>query len=263
MSSRPVVAHVLNSIGLGGVPEVAWQLLRRLPDDRFDQRVYALRRAEGEEETRAARVARIEERGVPVSFADASGSLGVVAHLCDWLVSNRVDLVHTHSYRPNLQGRLAAVPLRPGGLRIVAHYHNRYDDKWAKEGTRALERALTAATDRVVACSAAAGEHVAASLGVPAERVAVIPNGVEAERFARAARVSSSPSARRRAYTRWSKRSSGRRRMSCHATSGTPPSPIEFRTWATTGRPLMRAPPRTAARSAGRVARGPARGGPS
>ena len=35
MSSRPVVAHVLNSIGLGGVPEVAWQLLRRLPDDHF------------------------------------------------------------------------------------------------------------------------------------------------------------------------------------------------------------------------------------
>ena len=115
MSGRPVVAHVLGSIGLGGVPEVAWQLLRRLPDDRFDQRVYALRRAEGEEETRAARVARIEARGVPVSFADASGSLGVVAHLCDWLVAGGVDLVHTHSYRPNLQGRLAAVPLRPRG----------------------------------------------------------------------------------------------------------------------------------------------------
>ena len=108
MSSRPVVAHVLGSIGLGGVPEVAWQILRRLPDDRFDQRVYALRRAEGEEETRAARIARIEARGVPVSFAEASGSLGVVAHLCDWLVANGVDLVHTHSYRPNLQGRLAA-----------------------------------------------------------------------------------------------------------------------------------------------------------
>ena len=186
MSTRPVVAHVVGSIGLGGVPEVAWQLLRRLPEDRFDQRVYALRRAEGEEDARAARVARMEARGVPVSFAHASGSLGVVAHLCDWLGANHVDLVHTHSYRPNLQGRLAAVPLRSGGLRIVAHYHNRYDDKWAREGTRALERALTAETDRVVACSEAAGEHVAASLGVPAERLVVIPNGVEAERFAAA-----------------------------------------------------------------------------
>ena len=62
MSGRPVVAHVLNSIGLGGVPEVAWQLMRRLPDDRFDQRVYALRRAEGEEETRAASRSRSRRR---------------------------------------------------------------------------------------------------------------------------------------------------------------------------------------------------------
>jgi glycosyltransferase involved in cell wall biosynthesis len=184
MTERPVVAHVLNSIGLGGVPEVAFQLMHRLRAERFDQRVYALRRAEGEEDARAARVARFADHGVPVSFADANGSLGVVAHLCDWLVSNDVDLVHTHSYRPNLQGRLAAVPLRDAGLRIVAHYHNRYDDKWAKEGTRTLERRLTAATDRVVACSHAAGEHVRESLGVPAERLAVIPNGVDRERFA-------------------------------------------------------------------------------
>jgi glycosyltransferase involved in cell wall biosynthesis len=188
MTERPVVAHVLNSIGLGGVPEVAWQLIRRLPADRFEQRVYSLRRAAGEEGTRAARVARLEEHGVPVSFADADGSLGVVAHLCDWLVAQGVDLVHTHSYRPNLQGRLAAVPLRDGGLRIVAHYHNRYDDKWEREGTLTLERRLTAATDRVVACSAAAGEHVTASLGVPRERLAVIPNGVELDRFAAADR---------------------------------------------------------------------------
>jgi len=97
VSTRPVVAHVVGSIGLGGVPEVAWQLLRRLPEGRFDQRVYALRRAEGEEDARAARVARMEARGVPVSFARASGSLGVVAHLCDWLAANHVDLVHTRS----------------------------------------------------------------------------------------------------------------------------------------------------------------------
>ncbi len=128
MTERPVVAHVLNSIGLGGVPEAAFQLMRRLPTERFDQRVYVLRRAKGEEDTRADRTARFEEHALPVSFAGASGSLGVVAHLCDWLVSGGVDLVHTHSYRPNLQGRLAAVPLRDGGLRIVAHYHNVYDE---------------------------------------------------------------------------------------------------------------------------------------
>jgi hypothetical protein len=31
---RPVVAHVLHAMGLGGVPEVAWQLISRLPPER-------------------------------------------------------------------------------------------------------------------------------------------------------------------------------------------------------------------------------------
>jgi hypothetical protein len=52
MTRRPVVAHVLNAMGLGGVPEVAWQLISRLPAERFDLRVDSLRRAPAEEDAR-------------------------------------------------------------------------------------------------------------------------------------------------------------------------------------------------------------------
>jgi glycosyltransferase involved in cell wall biosynthesis len=184
MTRRPVVAHVLNSMGLGGVPEVAWQLMRRLPADRFDLRVYSMRRAKGEEDARNALRLRLEDHGVRVAFPRVSGSMLVVADLCDWLVAEGVDLVHTHSYRPNLQGRLAALPLREDGMRIVAHYHSAHDDKRNKEGTLTLERALTPVTDRVVACSQAAGDHVAELLGVPAERLAVVHNAVDTDAFA-------------------------------------------------------------------------------
>jgi glycosyltransferase involved in cell wall biosynthesis len=189
MSTRPVVAHVLNAMGLGGVPQVAWELLRRLPADRFDLRVYSMRRAAGEEDARDALRARLEDHGVPVAFPRVKGSMLVVADLCDWLVAERVDLVHTHSYRPNLQGRLAALPLREDGMRVVAHYHSAHDDKRDEEGTLTLERALTAVTDRVIACSGAAGDHVAELLGVPPERLTVVPNAVDTERFARGDRA--------------------------------------------------------------------------
>jgi glycosyltransferase involved in cell wall biosynthesis len=182
---RPVVAHVLNAMGLGGVPQVAWQLMRRLPPDRFDLRVYSMRRARGEEDARDALQTSLEDAGVPVAFPRVKGSMLVVADLCDWLVAEGVDLVHTHSYRPNLQGRLAALPLREDGLRIVAHYHSANDDKRNEEGTLTLERALTPVTDRVIACSRAAGDHVAELLGVPPERLTVVPNAVDVERFAR------------------------------------------------------------------------------
>src|SRR4051812_11296772 len=196
---RPVVAHVLNAMGLGGVPQVAWQLMRRLPADRFDLRVYSMRRAQGEEDARDALRSGLEDAGIPVAFPRVKGSLLVVADLCDWLVAEGVDVVHTHSYRPNLQGRLAAVPLRERGMRIVAPYHSAHDDKRNEEGTLTLERALTAQTDRVIACSQAAGAHVAELLHVPPERVAVVPNAVDVPRFAGAGAGAGDRAAARRA----------------------------------------------------------------
>jgi glycosyltransferase involved in cell wall biosynthesis len=184
MTRRPVVAHVLNAMGLGGVPEVAWQLISRLPRDRFDLRVYSMRRAEGEEDARDELRARLEDHGIRVSFCPVKGSLLVVANLSEWLVAEGVDLIHTHSYRPNLQGRLAAAPLRDSGMRLVAHYHSTMDEKREAEGTLALERNLTAVTDRVIACSEAAGDHVAALLDIPDGRLTVVPNAVDAAGFA-------------------------------------------------------------------------------
>lgn len=189
MTKRPVVAHVLNAMGLGGVPQVAWELMRRLPPDRFDLRVSSMRRAHCEEDARDALRSNLEAAGVRVAFPRVSGSMLVVADLCDWLVAEGVDLIHTHSYRPNLHGRLAALPLRETGMRIVAHYHSAHDDKRNREGTLTLERSLTAVTDRVIACSRAAGDHVADLLGVPPERLTVVPNAVDTERFAAADRV--------------------------------------------------------------------------
>jgi glycosyltransferase involved in cell wall biosynthesis len=126
----------------------------------------------------------LERHGVPVTFCPVGGALRIVANLSEWLVAEGVDLIHTHSYRPNLQGRLAAAPLRGSGLRLVAHYHSTMDDKRAAEGTLALERSLTAVTDRVIACSQATGDHVAGLLRIAEGRLSVVPNAVETARFA-------------------------------------------------------------------------------
>src|SRR3954449_1063095 len=102
-AKRPVVAHVLNAMGLGGVPQVAWQLMRRLPADRFDLRVYSMRRAQGEEDARDALRSGLEDAGIPVAFPRQKGSMLVVADLCDWLVAEGGDPVLTHSSPPHPQ----------------------------------------------------------------------------------------------------------------------------------------------------------------
>lgn len=188
--SPPRVAHVLNTVGLGGVPEAAWQLLRALPAGACDSRIYVLKRAAGEEEAREARADRYAAIGVPVAFPERDDAkLGGIGELAAWLAANAIDIVHTHSYKPNLYGRLAGLMCRPRGLGIVAHYHNQYDNKWEKDGSLVYDRLLADSTDALLACSASVGEYVAHQIGVPVERVDVILNGVEAERFAAGDRV--------------------------------------------------------------------------
>lgn len=180
---RPRVAMVLNTMGLGGVPEVAFQLLRHLPPDSAEPFVYALKDG-GDAPSRAARQARFEALGVPCRTGSWPGKTGAVAELADWLAEQRIDILHTHSYRPNLYGRMAGALCRPSGLRIVAHYHNDYSDKWDRgPEAMALERRLAPLTDAMIAVSGSVGDHVAARLGIGAGAIEVIPNGVDPARF--------------------------------------------------------------------------------
>jgi glycosyltransferase involved in cell wall biosynthesis len=183
--SRPRVAHVLNSIGLGGVPEAAYHLIRTLPRDAYDNRVYVLKRAAGDEDAREGRAARFAGLGAEVSFPQREDAkLGGVGELAAWLLENRIDLLHTHSYKPNLYGRLAGLLCRYDGLKIVAHYHNQYDNKWEKDGGLIYDQTLAHASDALIACSDSVGCHIAERIGVAPERVDVILNGVEGARFA-------------------------------------------------------------------------------
>lgn len=183
--NRPRIAHVLNSVGLGGVPEAAYHLMRALPPAVYDNRVYVLKRAAGEEDARDGRAARFADLGVPVAFpAHDDAKLGGIGDLAAWLMRERIAVLHTHSYKPNLYGRLAGLMCRHAGLKMLAHYHNQYDNKWEKDGALIYDQMLVHATDALVACSQSVARHVAERIGVAPQRIDVILNGVDAERFA-------------------------------------------------------------------------------
>lgn len=181
---RARVAHVINSIGLGGVPEAAYHLLRLLPDG-FECRLLVLRPfPTAPEPTRIARLERFKALGLQVSFLPpAEDKLAEIGHIARWLVDERINLLHAHSYRPNILARLAAGVVRDGGLKVIAHYHNQYDANWQRDGTEELDRSLSMITDRAVACSEDVRRHVIKRLAFDASRICVIPNGVEIARF--------------------------------------------------------------------------------
>ncbi|MGB3314256.1 MAG: glycosyltransferase, partial [Albidovulum sp.] len=115
---------------------------------------------------------------IPCRAATSASKASAMMELVGFLDQHRIDVLHTHSYRPNLFGRMAGAVLRPSGLRIVAHYHNDYDGKWDAD-TLCVERRLATITDAGFAVSSSVATHVAIRVGLVCE---LAENGVDRAR---------------------------------------------------------------------------------
>jgi glycosyltransferase involved in cell wall biosynthesis len=164
------VAHVLNSPGRGGVPRVAHALVQHAAAHGIAPHVFYLKDGGGPDP--------FDGIGIPLRVAQSASKANAMTELIAFLDRHRIEVLHTHSYRPNLYARMAGAVLRPGGLRIVAHYHNDYSASWAAEELL-LERQLVAVTDAGLAVSAAVAGHVARDVGLVCD---VAPNGIDQDR---------------------------------------------------------------------------------
>ncbi|MCB2134491.1 MAG: glycosyltransferase [Rhodobacteraceae bacterium] len=171
------VAHVLNTPGLGGVPRVVRALVDLTDRRRYRPAVFFLKQGEGLD-LFSGLDAAVETAG------QDRGKTGAIAALAAFLEARNIGILHTHSFRPNLYGRMAGALLRSTGLKIVAHYHNDYTDKWSDPTAIALERSLGRITDARIAVSGAVAAHVAEMTGAAPENLSVIRNGLDLGRLA-------------------------------------------------------------------------------
>ena len=181
---KPRLAHVINSFGLGGVPQVAYQLLRSLPADTYDLYLYVLKSYEDNADARMQLKENFNELGVTIRCPDRDDKkFYVVSQIARWLIEDEIDILHTHSYKPNIYGRLAGLLCRPRGIKLIAHYHNYYDNKWQEDDSMIYEQLLAHQTDRFLACSGSVAEHVASRVGIESGRIEVLLNGIDLRRF--------------------------------------------------------------------------------
>ncbi|MFF4340017.1 glycosyltransferase [Kitasatospora sp. NPDC001540] len=172
------VLHVVTGLHAGGAERQLALLLRHLPKDQRHE-VAAL--------TNPGTVAReLRADGFTVHHLDMRGNrdLGVLPRLTRLIRSGRYDLVHTHLYRAMLYGRLAA---RLAGVRtVVATEHSLQSGVIEGRPTSRGVRALYLGAERLGTTTLAVSGQVAAVLdewGVPADRVRLLPNGVDAARY--------------------------------------------------------------------------------
>ncbi|WP_411080056.1 glycosyltransferase [Streptomyces sp. cmx-18-6] len=168
--------HVITGLGVGGAEQQLRLLLRHLP---VECDVVTL--------TNPGAVAEgLRADGVRVIHLGMRGNrdLSAVGRLTRLIRDGRYDLVHTHLYRACVYGRIAA---RLAGVRAaVATEHSL--GRAEIEGrplTRGI-RALYLSTERLGAATVAVSSTVAGRLrdwGVPADRIRLVPNGIDADRF--------------------------------------------------------------------------------
>ncbi|HET8947726.1 MAG TPA: glycosyltransferase, partial [Candidatus Polarisedimenticolia bacterium] len=170
-AGRPLrILHIIPTLGVGGTERQLVKLLLRMDPARTRHTVcYYTRTANLEAELRAA--------GIRTIFFDkfAMKPWSFFAQLRRAVRETRPDLVHTWLYSGNVWGRLAA--LSCGVRRLVAS--DRAMAVRLPGAVRLYERMLAPFTLRLVNSRAAATSQVEA-YGLPAARVRVVANAVDA-----------------------------------------------------------------------------------
>jgi glycosyltransferase involved in cell wall biosynthesis len=173
------VLHIITGLGVGGAEQQLRLLLRHLASHGVGSEVIAL--------TNPGPVADgIRADGTPVTCLSMKGNrdLGALSKLVALIRRGQYDVVHTHLYRACVYGRIAA---RLAGVRAVVATEHSLGDAYI-EGRRLSVgvRALYLATERLGATTVAVSATVADRLqrwGVPAPRIEVVPNGIDATAF--------------------------------------------------------------------------------
>lgn len=180
-ATRPRILEVLYSYAIGGSQLLGLELARQLRDEGAEVLCTAL------DSTPGPLVTRCAEYGLPrvdlaVPWSHPLGRNGLSWGLVKRLRALRLDAVHLQHF---LALNKLGLPARLAGVkRIVVTEHSVFDvsQSWAGRARVRLNWRLASAITTV---HPGIREYLCSQLGVPAERVSVIPVGIDLKRFHR------------------------------------------------------------------------------
>ena len=175
------VAHVINSLPVGGAEAMLLKLLTHSDRGAFAHRVYTLLSPAGTLAGAVANLVPVRELGMGRDIPNPMR----VFQLARWLRDDPPDLVQTWLYRSDLVGglatRLSRIPAP-----VVWNIRNGTLDDSSKRRTRwvvkVCARASTWLPHAIICCSPAAF-RIHAALGYDASKFDVIPNGFDLAAF--------------------------------------------------------------------------------
>lgn len=175
--TEPVrILQLITELRPGGAERIVYELARGLPRARFQLDVCSLRPASG------SVAGWLRDAGVMVHSLEMTRKLdlGAIRRLRELLKRGGFHILHTHLFHANLVGRLAARKGIPPIVIGTIHIAERRFRPWHFWIDR-----MTLGPHGVEVCvSQAVCDFTRQRTGIPPERLRVIPNGVDLERFA-------------------------------------------------------------------------------
>jgi len=172
-TKRTGVLHLITSFEVGGTERQAVELLKRIDRRRFDVSL-AVIRLEGPLYREVAAIFPCPPQFPLTSFYNTNAAKQLM-RLRNWMISERVDILHAHDFYAGLLGAAAA---RLAGVRVIAcQRHLRLSDRRAHEWGTRLTHQLA---HRVLVNSEAIRDHLLAGGHVAPEKIVVIRNGLSA-----------------------------------------------------------------------------------
>ncbi|HZS36400.1 MAG TPA: glycosyltransferase [Polyangia bacterium] len=187
MDEPVAVLHVVDCLNVGGTERQLFELVRRL-DRRRWRPLVACFKAHGEL-LPSLRALGVEPMEFPLGGSlTRPGTAWQVARMAWYAHRQGVKLIHTHDFYSNVVGVAAA---QLAGVRAIA---SRRDlAHWLSPVQRRALRLALKLSDCVIANARAVGELVLASEFVRADKLRVVPNGIDVAAFDERARPEPDP----------------------------------------------------------------------
>ncbi len=172
---RPVIGQLVHTLNVGGAEVLAGNLARRLRDQ-FRFVFFCL-------DELGVGADRLRSDGFPVEVIGRRDGL-------DWRCPGRlaarwreygVELIQAHQYTPFFYSLLAR--FRFGSIPLIFTEHGRHYPDYPRPKRKFANRLLLRRSDRVVAVGRSVKQALIDNEGFGSERIEVIPNGIDVERF--------------------------------------------------------------------------------
>jgi len=175
------IMHVITTLGPAGAETMLCRIAAGMDGTRFENEIVSLRDILDQAEGMRAIGVRVRTLGMKKSVPNPL----LVMRLAQWIRESKPDVIHTWMYHANMVGALAA--RLAGDVPVVwGIHHSAPDPRVDKRRTVQINRICALMSRkfpaRIVCCSEAS-LRFHKQLGYAAEKLELVPNGVDLEQF--------------------------------------------------------------------------------